>query len=302
MSRILFLLLVLLPSLYASVLLNVNVYERAHRLDLMLSFDTPFEGTITKREERDGTIAILLGDVQVRKPFYRAIRESFVDSVTVAKSDADTALVKIVPTSGPLGVKASKTVDGFGLRLRIYPITTPQHAAVPPMPALLQKEAARQRLEERSKRPQPLNTLDERETLPSWRYWSVLGVLLLLLLLLWSAKRKGLRNLSKNSGAGWLMPNKGKGAIPEEATVRFKKPIDPHNHVVLLEFAGRQYLMVVGTTNLLLDTFSAGHIQEEEDFSQVFEANKRQLDHFLKENHPDAYEAFKANASKEEHP
>jgi len=128
-----------------------------------------------------------------------------------------------------------------------------------------------------------------------------MGILLILLTVLWFVKKKGLGSFAK--GSGWLMP-KGTpyaGKIPEEAVIRFQKPLDAHNRLLLIEFGGKQYLTVVGNTNLLLDTFSAGNIEAEEDFAQMFEANKRQLDHFLKENHPDAYEAFKANASKEEH-
>jgi hypothetical protein len=109
--------------------------------------------------------------------------------------------------------------------------------------------------------------------------------------------------MQKVSAGGWLMPKKGDapGALPPEAVIRYQKPLDRENRLLLLEYGAKQYLMVVGNSNLLLDTFVEGRIEEEEDFARMFEANKKQLDHFLRENHPDAYEAFKANASKEEH-
>lgn len=300
MLRILLLIILLIHPLFSAVLLNENVYERENRIDLMLSFDTPFKGEIKKRTGGGGVVNILLSDVEIQKPFYQSIRKSFVDSIAVTRSGENLALIKIVPAKEAIGVQASKTVDGFGLRLRIYPLAaqrkTEKTASVSqaaPTPKTAETSSS-------SGRTAPLNTLKSSDSLPGWRYWSVLGILLLLLAVLWFVRRKGLKSLSK--GGGWLMPkNTLSGKIPEEAVIRFQKPLDAHNRLLLIEFGGRQYLTVVGNTNLLLDTFSAGNIDAEEDFAQMFEANKKQLDHFLKENHPDAYEAFKANASKEEH-
>jgi hypothetical protein len=303
MVRILLLLILLLHPLLSAVLLNENVYERQNRIDLMLSFDTPFKGNIRKRVERDGSVTILLSGAEVQKPFYKSIRKSFVDSIAVTKSGTDSALVKIVPNGGKIGVQASRTVDGFGLRLRIQPaaVDTKKSASVPPMPAVLKKEAKKAVSVANSPRAEPLNSLKKEESLPGWRYWSVMAVLLLLLAVLWYARKRGLRKVA--GGGSWLMPKKGAspGAAPPEAVIRYQKPLDRENRLLLVEFGDRQYLMVVGNTNVLLDTFVEGRIEAEDDFARMFEANKKQLDHFLKENHPDAYEAFKANASKEEH-
>ena len=306
--RIVLLIILLLHPLFAAVLLNENIYERQNRVDLMLSFDTPFKGVVKKATGRDGSVTIYLTDTKVQKPFYQSIRKSFVDSIAVTKSGSDSALVKIVPSHGTIGVQASKTVDGFGLRLRIFPREASSESsekALPPVPAVLKKAAASRApsaaapTAETNERA--LNTLKESDTLPGWRYWSVLGVLIFLLAILWWARKRAMRNLA--GGGGWLMPKKAApaGSLPPEAVIRFQKPLDPNNRLLLVEFGAKQYLMVVGNTNLLLDTFFEGRIEEEEDFARMFEANKKQLDHFLKENHPDAYEAFKANASKEEH-
>ena len=306
--RILLLIILLLHPLFAAVLLNENIYERQNRVDLMLSFDTPFKGAVKKATGEDGSVTIYLTGTKVQKPFYQSIRKSFVDSIAVTKSGSDSALIKIIPRRGPVGVQASKTVDGFGLRLRIFPqkgAAKPTGATTPPVPAVLKQAAAQDSAlqtpgEEKSAKP--LNTLKESDTLPGWRYWSVLGVLLLLLLILWWARKRAMRNLG--AGGGWLMPKRSAppaGDLPPEAVIRFQKPLDANNRLLLVEFGAKQYLMVVGNSNLLLDTFFEGRIEEEDDFTRMFEANKKQLDHFLKENHPDAYEAFKANASKEEH-
>ncbi len=298
-------LLLLTGALFGATLLNQNLYERPKRVDLMLSFDTPFKGSLIRREGAKGVIDIVLTDVKVGKPFYKALRDSFVDSVAVTGTGGKKALVKIVPAKGSLAVHASKTIDGFGLRLRITPAAaTAKKEVAPPLPKVLEKIQAENPPPGKVTTPasSPLPTLKTSDTVAGWRYWTVLGILLLLLLILWVVKRKGLKNLGK--GSGWLMP-KTATPLPDEAVIRFQKPLDASNRVVLIEFNGRQYLMVVGNTNLLLDTFVEGRIEEEEEFARMFEANKRQLDHFLKENHPDAFDAFdtfKANAAKEERP
>ena len=282
-------------SLFGAVLLNENLYERENRVDLMLSFDSPFQGSIKKSTDEQGDILIYLDGVEVDKPFFQTLQNSFVDSVSVMKSNRSQALVKIVPNHSRLGLQASKTVDGFGLRLRIYPLAAASKNS---------QEAASAASTVKSKvnttsapsESMPLNRLDDSDILPQWRYWAVMGLLLAALLILWWIKKRGTRP------GGWLMPG-GKSSlgpdIPAEAIIRYQKPLDPHNRVVLLEYGNKQYLMVIGNSNLLLDTFTEGRIEEEEDFTRMFEANRRELDHFLKENHPDAYEAFKANASKE---
>lgn len=279
--RTLLTLFLLSVSLFATTLLNQNIYERENRVDLMLSFDAPFAGSIKKSSEGSGAINIRLTGVQVLKPFSKELQNGLVESVNITGSGNSAALIKITPAKKAIKVEASKTVDGFGLRLRILPAAAAAQAAT-----TLKSEH------------KPLNTLKTEDTLPSWRYWSVLGIMLLLLLVLWIVKRKRFGT----GGGSWLMPKtQGAKIAPEGATIRYQKPLDPQNRLLLLEFNEKQYLMVVGNSNLLLDTFSSEKIEDPESFTSLFEANKKQLDHFLKENHPDAYEAFKANASKDDH-
>ncbi len=94
-----------------------------------------------------------------------------------------------------------------------------------------------------------------------------------------------------------------KDASPEkilsDAVIRFQKPLDSHNKVVLLEYNGRQYLLLVGNSNVILDRFGYDNIEEEDDFTRVFEENRQKLNQYLEEKLPDAYEVFKRNASKE---
>ncbi len=291
--RTLFIALLLANSLFAVTLLNQNIYERENRVDLMLSFDAPFEGIIRKSVAPNGRIDIKLSGVQVVKPFKKILHNDIVDSIAITGFNKNGALVKIIPADGTLNVDASKTIDGFGLRLRIVP--KPISGQSRSNETAVTGSAATDQV----KTSKGLDTLKSSDTLPGWRYWTVLAIMLILLLVLWIVKR---RKFSGRLGAGWLMPKAaGANTYPEGAIIRYQKPLDPQNRLLLLEWGGRQYLMVVGNSNLLLDTFSEEKIEDPESFTSLFEANKKQLDHFLKENHPDAYEAFKANASRDDH-
>ncbi|NPA30315.1 MAG: hypothetical protein GXO33_09040 [Epsilonproteobacteria bacterium] len=291
MLRVLLLLILLLDGIYAATLLNVNLYERQNRVDLMLSFDTPFKGPLKKRTASDRSIAIVLENVKVTTPYYKSLRHPLVASVAVTKSGEESALVKILPRSASVGVQASRTVDGFGLRLRIYPLSGAKKS-----PLTTQNETVRATTNDK-----PLK-LKSGETLPGWRYWAVMALLLLMAGALWMIRKKMLFQTGK-SGDNWLMPKNLGAKLPAEATVRFQKALDNRNKLMLVEYGGRQYLLVVGNGNLLLDRFGESEgIESEDEFVQVFEANRQRLDRFIQSEMPDAYEAFKANASREEIP
>ena len=287
--KYLFTLILFTNLLLSATLLNQNIYDRENRVDLMLSFDTPYDGKIRQAKD-DRTVNIFLSNVQLQQPFSKQLQNSLVSSITITRADSESIMIKITSASRKLKVEASRTLDRFGLRLRIVPSKI-----------LKQKTSIQPSYEytNPSTQPQPIN-LDTSDSLPGWRYWTVIGIMLFLLIVLFIIKKKGIVHTGIKGG-GWLMPKNQQISPIPEAVIRYQKPIDRTNRIVLLEFNERQYLMLLGNSNILLDSFSQASIIEDEDsFNQLFEANKKQLNNFLKENHPDAYEAFKENASKEE--
>ena len=283
--KYLFTLILFTNLLVSATLLNQNIYDRENRVDLMLSFDTPYDGKIRQAKD-DRTVNIFLNNVQLQQPFSKQLQNSLVSSITITKADSKTVMIKITSASKKLKVEASRTLDKFGLRLRIISSEI-----------LSQKSATTSY--EYTNQSQPINLKDRSDSLPDWRYWVVIGIMLFMLIILFIIKKKG---ISSNAfKGGWLMPKSAQYTPIPEAVIKYQKPIDRSNRIVLLEFNDRQYLMLLGSSNILLDSFTQASIIENEDgFNQLFEANKKQLNNFLKENHPDAYEAFKQNASKDE--
>jgi len=289
MKYLFFLIILLTNSLLGATLLNQNIYDRENRVDLMLSFDTPYNGKIRQAKDNKA-INIFLSNVQLQQPFSKQLQNSIVSSVTITRAGSDSIMIKISSESKKLKVEASRTLDKFGLRLRIIPITISNKSTyIEPSYEYTNS----------SSQSQPINFKNSSESLLGWRYWIVIGIMLFLLIILYFIKKKGIGSTAINGG--WLMPKSQQISPIPDAVIRYQKPIDRSNRIVLLEFNKCQYLMLLGNSNILLDSFSQTSIIEDEDsFNQLFEENKKQLNHFLKENHPDAYEAFKENASKEE--
>ena len=52
---------------------------------------------------------------------------------------------------------------------------------------------------------------------------------------------------------------------------------------MLLSYENRRYLVIVGSSNVMLDSFGEEKIQNEQDFAVFFEENKKKLGSFLQE-------------------
>ncbi len=258
---VLFMLLVSLAN--SANLLTHNIYERTDRVDIMLSFDSPYEGKITqKRGENITTLTLnnLTHDELVEK----SINSDILQAITIEPNKNSINI--ILKSKNPIAVIASKTTDGFGLRIRTKPIETTQ--LKPQATPIVTKTQ--------------LNTKSS-ESLVDGRY---LGVILLLcvmvLFMLWIKKRVALKNESIKTRNSWLFKTDRKSSPDEEINVLNKKQIDNNNSVILLEFQDRIYLVMTGGSNVLLEKFSKEDIKSDSDFETAFEDNRKKLDEYLK--------------------
>ncbi|MBE0494905.1 MAG: hypothetical protein IBX45_00700 [Campylobacterales bacterium] len=241
-------------SLYASNLLTHNIYERSDRIDVMLSFDAPYEGRILQKKEGDMTI-LTLEDLYFNEFVERTINSSILQALTLEPVENSTAV--LLKSNQDISVLASKTVDGFGLRIRARLSSTPVQAAplvTTPLPST------------------------QSQSIVDGRYMLVIGIMLFLLLVLFWVKRKVALASSKGK-ATWLFPQ---GSNTEALKVLYQKPLDAANKVVLLEFEKHQYLIVTGSSNLLLERFGEGRVRDDGEFKNVFEQNRQKLDEYLR--------------------
>lgn len=274
-----FILLIILSvhALFAANILTHNIYERNNRVDMMLSFDSPYEGEITKKKENNSVI-LTLDNALSKNIAEENINSEILHTVKIIPYRNSTYVELTGDTD--FDVIASKTVDGFGLRIRA------QNSA---SPALTENRAA---VEEK-----PLISPNVKDIDISYKYTLVILVLLGLILFLYFFKNKFLGTL--NGKESWLF-KPVKSEKKEHIKITHKKMIDAKNKLSLIEFKDKKYLVIIGTNgHLLLDKFDTMDIaiedegEENSDFDNVFQKNKQKLDAFIKENNK------KLNAYKE---
>jgi len=252
-------LLLFLTYVQASNLLTYNVYERSDRVDIMLSFDAPHEGTIAQKSDAS-SITLTISDLSYDKLIEKSINSVIIQELSIVPER--NSIKVVLKSDKKISVVASKTVDGFGLRIR---------------GSILQTPAQQANREQTSSLPTQTASTDAMD----FRYIIVISVLLLLVfVMLWIRKKVGTQVSKPNNGKSWLFSPKT--GMSQEVMLLHKKPLDNNNSVVLFEYGNTRYLVMAGNTNVLLEKFQNGEVKDNSDFEKVFEENRRKLDDYLK--------------------
>ena len=270
-----------LNVIYASNLLNYKIYDRKDRLDILLTFDTPFDGRISQKTTTDG-LTLLLYDASYEKRVDKKLDSTFIKGFSIVPQNNRTALILDMDSQTKYSV--SKTVDNYGLRLRFESKNNFSKAT------LLGSNQSIKNVKSLPTKPENINNN---------RYFLVVSILIIAVILLFIFKRK----VEKSRGLGpWLFKGKAPHNI-EKFNIIFQKPLDNQNKVVMLEFGERQYLAVIGTSNLLLDTFTDKEsVADEDGFENVLRQNQQELDKYMKIDHvakTDPMQSYKEKASLE---
>ncbi len=249
--RVLLLLLLLLQLLEAVTLREYSFYEKPQRIDLMLTFDTPYQGKITRTRQNDQVILILKAVQFPQKSIDKTLTSDFVRKISIASTGDDTRIV-LYPKE-PFAVNASKTIDNMGLRIRI-------------------QRASAAAIESGSLHPIPTPVTAPKQTVDfSGAFLKVLLVLGGVIVLLWMLKRW----LMKKSSSTWLF---GQTATGEDLKILAQKPLDMRNRLVLLGYGKTKYLVILGESNLLLERFEG---DEAAAFDALLQKEGKKLGEFL---------------------
>lgn len=278
-----YLLLLLLPLLlFGSKILSYNVYERSNRVDVMLTFDTPFEGKLSQ-VTRNNQIILKLKGASIEAPKIKNINTSYLHKMTITPINSHTEI--ILQTANNVSMSASKTSDAYGLRLRFIKGS--------PVAKTAKKEAS------------PATGLSSLPTKAANEfnnsYYIVIAVLLIgIIIMLWLKKKMGIPTAKGKQP--WLF----KGGVKKEGiSVRFQKPLDPKNRVVMLDYEGHSYLVVIGTSNVLLDKYNGDKpISTQSEFDKILDDNRTELDSYLQLDKSDDIEplqSYKEKASAQIH-
>jgi hypothetical protein len=272
------LLLFIIPfSLYASKILSYNIYDRTDRVDVMITFDTPYDGVI-KQNISNSTITIKLQNASIESSKVKQLSSKYIKAISITPMENYTQVVAEVPPS--VSLQASKTSDAYGLRLR-FTTNVPSNAD-----AAQPKEA-----EDESLDALPTKKGDDL----SQSYYIVLTILILGIAILFYIKKRVSAPKSRQTQPSWLFkenkemqseaaPQTTATASTNNVTIRFQKSLNGENSVVMLDFGEQSYLVLMGKSNILLDKFTENRPSTEDDFNSILQNRHKELENFLNED------------------
>jgi hypothetical protein len=258
--RHLFLLALFSVLLAASTILNSKIYDRDNRVDLLLSFDTIYAGTLNKYE-RDGKTYLILPGANIGQEEHFRFAHPFLKEINLYKS-ANRTLVEIDAPRSEITV--SRVAPGYGLRIRTAP--------APVKPLLEMTKTA-----PTTSRPQVGESVADLSEKYMIVGIFVASLLLLLLLIKIMAGRK--------------LAGGGKGA-PNEARILYSKPVDAKNRLLLIGFNDKHHLILMGAAgNVLIDTIAAE--SPADDFNALLKNNTKTLEKYLAAKEHDGVKAYR---------
>jgi hypothetical protein len=242
--KLLSLILIFVSSLFSSEIINTTYYNYADekRVVVLFSLDNPFEGKISKIDENSYLISEVKTVSVETKKF-----DNVIKSVVISPNDKNSVKLK-VSSDDEFSVKASMTKVGYGLKLTI----------VSNNKSVVKKESLTM------PNVEPKNS-GEFDML---NYILVMSVLIILIIVLLIVKKKGIKVPMKHNEYDYK--------------VIFKKPIDTKNSLMMIEVMGVKYLMMVGTSNVLLNVIDGKPNEnvledlsnKQQDFDDILEISK----------------------------
>ena len=268
-----YLLLFVLPlSIYASKILSYNIYDRTDRVDVMITFDTPYSGVI-KQSIGSSSITIKLEDASIESAKLKKLSSKYIRSLSITPMSQYTKITASVPSG--IILQASKTADAYGLRLRF-------------------KTASAQTKQSNyaNKSTNSLSSLPtKKDEDMTQTYYTVILILIIGIVILFYLKKKVTPNSkNKKANSSWLFKdNEGKtqslntqnNKIDSDVSIRFQKNIDTENSVVMLDFGEQSYLVLMGKTNILLDKYQENKPSSQSEFDTILQDRHKELDNFL---------------------
>ena len=241
--RIVVLILVLSLHLFASMILNLNVKEHQNSIDLILNFDTPYTGALIKKRSKEH-IDLILKKVTLLAPWQKKLSSKLVYQISATPLQKAT-LISFYTTTNP-SLVAARSKDGYSLKISLY-----------------SKNAAK-----------PSNTTSNALFSNIFQKTPLkkIGIFILGTAILVLALFLLLRILTKSASG---VKETKRIIVDNHQTQNFKilfeKPLDDKNKIALIEHNGIQYLVIIGSTNVLLGKYKEGEIDSHEKFERAIE-------------------------------
>ena len=304
--RLFFTLFASFVYLQAGNLLTYNLYSRAENFDIVLGFDEPYNAQI-RQQNQDGKIILLLENTKIKKNFSQALNSKFLNSISIMNfqgqmpgielksdknlqitparnADKKTMLIRITPKAisnfSELGAQKTSSVDGKYTSL--ITLLSLLCIALVIIKKRLDKKIKNAKTA-KSVQKNPSSSGNSRKIEQSVEQ---------------KLKQNTQKNIeSKKTDFASELAN-ADFDIENTAKIIFEKPLDNRNKVVLFEHNARKYLVLTGSSNVLLDRFGEDNIRTQSDFELFFEQNKNMLANFISKR-TNSLENYKNNLGAE---
>lgn len=302
--RLFFTLFASFVYLQAGNLLTYNLYSRAENFDIVLSFDEPYNAQI-RQQNQDGKIILLLENTKIKKNFSQALNSKFLNSISIMNFQGQMLGIELKSDKN-LQITPARNPDKMSILIRITPKAISNFSELG---------------------AQKTSSVDGKYT----SLITLLSLLCIALVIIKKRLDKKIKN-AKTAKAVQKNPSRNSRKIeqsveqkPEQSTQKnieskktdfaselanadfdientakiiFEKPLDDRNKVVLFEHNARKYLVLTGSSNVLLDRFGEDNIRTQSDFELFFEQNKNMLANFISKR-TNSLENYKNNLGAE---
>lgn len=278
-------LLVSATVLLASNILNYDVYNRSNRVDVMFTFNTPYQGTV-QESQGNSKIILKLQDLTIQTAKKKVINSKFISKITITPMQNGTQIVADV--IGSVHLQVSKTADEYGLRLRFIPVaTTPSQSNILNQP-----------------NSNDLSALPTQQGLgiPT-NYYIVVSLLILGVIVMFLLKRKlekktNSKNVPKEQKSKWFFKDKS-DSEESDVTVRFTKKIDQTTNVMMVDYGDFNYLVLNGTSTVLLDKFENNKPISNNNFDELLQEHTNEIEQLLhvQKEKEEPFQTYKEKAS-----
>jgi hypothetical protein len=265
--KILVLVFAFVAQIFAANLLSMSVNENSDSVEINMSFDAIFDGTIEQNAtEKNVTLKISGISIDTKKDL--SLSQNLLISRALLTKDGATGVYLTFETKKEIAFEALKNNDGYKLQLKVIAkpaVVADANGSVKPLTA--------------NEKPIP-----QADSEVSWRYIVVVTFLAFLVALMFYIRKKFAKPNGKDAKAGWLLPKGFKAEAPQEdVNVITQSFLDPNNKLMLVEYNNIKYLLLVGNTNVVVDRYYAEDADTQgSDFKQIMAENERKLAEFLK--------------------
>lgn len=249
MKRICLLLILALP-LFATKLLEYKIHnEQKDSVNITLSFDSTYNGKIEEERNKE-MLRLTLNGVSYAKEELKTINSSLITKMLISPNPKENKTIIALEVKDDVRLNTQNINDNTGLMIRA-----------------LDKQAPTGTLSFRQE-PQKSNFGGKFDYTS---YIIIVSILIVLLGILW-----------------WLSRGMKDKSQAKQFRVLFQRALDRQNKFVILEFDSKHYIMVVGSSNVLLDVVEKGSQKPQTEekkpksFENFFNENKERLQKLIK--------------------